>query len=91
MPVTDLRKKAAEKEAKAIAGAARRLERRCRGTSLETAAAATRALFRDAGVEESSVDATLSAVDDDELRRRAMTDPRAVAELCRRSALPLAA
>lgn len=90
---TDLRTIATEREAAQIAGAARRLERRCRGTRLETAAAATCALFRDAGIDDpaAAADATLSVVDEEELRRRAMVDGDAVAELCRRTAEPVAA
>lgn len=92
MTPVDLRTKATRREAENLAGAARRLERRSRGTPLETAAAATQALFRDAGIETPELDATLSVVDEDELRRRAMTDGNAVAELCRRSGLePVAA
>lgn len=91
MPI-DLRTTATRREAEQIAGAARRLERRCRGTRLETAAAATRAMFRDAGIAEpDAADATLSVVDEEELRRRAMVDGNAVAELCRRTAEPVAA
>jgi hypothetical protein len=91
MTPIDLRSQATHREAEQIAGAARRLERRARGTRLETAAAATQALLRDAGVETSSVDATLSVVDEEELRRRAITDGNAVAELCRRSSALVAA
>lgn len=91
MTPVDLRTNATEREAAQIAGAARRLERRCRGTRLETAAAATRAMFRDAGIDEHPLDATMNVVDEEELRRRAITNGNAVAELCRRTAEPVAA
>jgi hypothetical protein len=81
--MSELRERAIERKAAEISEDVRRLERLSRGTPVAKKAHVAHAVL---------TDCTLTSCDMDELRRRACSgDENAVAELCRRTALPAAA